>query len=1046
MSVSSNNEFGRVFVTGIPEEVTEKQVHIHFQQTKNGGGEIERVTLLSGGKATVVFTDPKVAREVVKRQQILKGKVVEVKFLGGEAKSKVETFQNEASSIETRARTILVTGLPTDGVTEKGLEIHFQKKRNGGGDVKKITLLPEGKAFVVFEDPEVARAVVNREQILKGKVLEIELMERESLKKVRKSNKDKSLGGKTARTISVSGLPEDATENSVYIHFQKKRNSGGEVEKVEILGNGKAIVTFEEPRVAMNVVNTTQMTKEKVLDVKLAEMEESEDEEMPEKEPGTIHISGLPEGTTGNNIHIHFQKKKNNGGEVKEVKYFPEKNEAVIVFEDIQVAKKVIEKEQVLHGKKLVVKLQTTDTGSRSERLGSDEEERKSDKERTVLVFDLPDGTTENGVHIHFQKKKNMGGEIEKTVILPGNRAVVVFEDSEVARSVVETPQQMKGKCLTVILLNKESSTETKRRQEDETKEKPETETELESTTSESVGTPEISRGKMDDAASGVTNLNDIDQVYGKVTASVNPVIMSTGLEQFWSNVFNIIQKSCGVQCHVASFGVLVTGSLSQVTRAGEILNLQLKRHRQNGSNLNQSDANFNQPEATKSNQMGRTLSPGDPTPDHDPYSSLTPSNQTFKPYDTANIIDNSYQRGYFESSGNSLHWQPQDQFYQGNTINQPSNLRQPEWMKKVQNDTHYSSDNSRFRGGHLNQYPYPMNEMKYFHRPPPGFPQHAYFQSQFGFGPPPNTPPQYTARSPSAGDTPSDVTNRERAEHQTTNHQHGNTPPEVEGTSLSSTVFSNQVMSPNSARNFHQHGYNQFNTTPNHFAEQILATSSANEKPVLPNGTSDGTTNYQPPGRAQQPLNPKTAPEGSTKPNNQHLSSSNNKHSRPFTNPNVHPPTSINPSDNAGSPSDEQPDTHFENVSSAGDITPKSPTNDQKVIVSSTTKNQDESDPEAITESHQHPSPLSNSNPAVSNPLVSPDIGANPQQTNNDQQPETPEPPSDEVISNNSSNKAESLLNERPQNSDTTIPKLPDDDQKMTRNTPPPTKKMKHL
>ena len=39
--------------------MTESNVHIHFQRKKNGGGEIERVTLLKGGKAIVVFEDPK---------------------------------------------------------------------------------------------------------------------------------------------------------------------------------------------------------------------------------------------------------------------------------------------------------------------------------------------------------------------------------------------------------------------------------------------------------------------------------------------------------------------------------------------------------------------------------------------------------------------------------------------------------------------------------------------------------------------------------------------------------------------------------------------------------------------------------------------------------------------------------------------------------------------------------------------------------------------------------------------------------------------------
>ena len=80
------------------------------------------------------------------------------------------------------------------------------------------------------------------------------------------------------------------------------------------------------------------------------------------------------------------------------------------------------------------------------------------------------------------------------------------------AKSVVQTPQHMKGKSLTVTLLNQESLSETKTTKEDETDDKPKTETDLkseESATSESACTPEID-GKMEEILSGITNVNDV--------------------------------------------------------------------------------------------------------------------------------------------------------------------------------------------------------------------------------------------------------------------------------------------------------------------------------------------------------------------------------------------------------------------------------------------------------------------------------------------------------------------------------------------------------
>ena len=80
------------------------------------------------------------AEKVVKSQHEIKGKVVQV-----------ELEKDETS--EDRCRAVLVCGLP-DEVTENNVCIYFQKKKNGGGEVKKVEMLGEGKARVVFEERE----------------------------------------------------------------------------------------------------------------------------------------------------------------------------------------------------------------------------------------------------------------------------------------------------------------------------------------------------------------------------------------------------------------------------------------------------------------------------------------------------------------------------------------------------------------------------------------------------------------------------------------------------------------------------------------------------------------------------------------------------------------------------------------------------------------------------------------------------------------------------------------------------------------------------
>ena len=97
-------------------------------------------------------------------------------------------------------------------------------------------------------------------------------------------------------------------------------------------------------------------------------------------------------------------------------------------FLGVLVAKSVIGTKQIFKENILAVALQEPESKRNNEPL-----ERESiDKSRTVLVSDLPEGTSESDVHIHFQKNRNGGGEVEKVVLLQEkNKALVVFEDPE---------------------------------------------------------------------------------------------------------------------------------------------------------------------------------------------------------------------------------------------------------------------------------------------------------------------------------------------------------------------------------------------------------------------------------------------------------------------------------------------------------------------------------------------------------------------------------------------------------------------------------------
>ena len=92
-----------------------------------------------------------------------------------------------------------------------------------------------------------AKTVANTTQIFKGKELEVKLGT-DTLQNLEELRNEKHDERNETKAISVSGLPEGSTESSVQIHFQKRKNGGGEIEKLELSGQGKAIIVFEDPQ------------------------------------------------------------------------------------------------------------------------------------------------------------------------------------------------------------------------------------------------------------------------------------------------------------------------------------------------------------------------------------------------------------------------------------------------------------------------------------------------------------------------------------------------------------------------------------------------------------------------------------------------------------------------------------------------------------------------------------------------------------------------------------------------------------------------------
>ena len=79
--------------------------------------------------------------------------VPEREILGGSVVVQVEGDISEIG-LTSIPRSVFVTGFRTHGSTSEDLVIHFQRRKNGGGEIEKMILSKKGTAVITFYEPE----------------------------------------------------------------------------------------------------------------------------------------------------------------------------------------------------------------------------------------------------------------------------------------------------------------------------------------------------------------------------------------------------------------------------------------------------------------------------------------------------------------------------------------------------------------------------------------------------------------------------------------------------------------------------------------------------------------------------------------------------------------------------------------------------------------------------------------------------------------------------------------------------------------------------
>ncbi|NXA54800.1 IN35 protein, partial [Nothocercus julius] len=270
-----------------------------------------------------------------------------------------------------------------------GRSMVFKGRVTDTADMDTLTLtprvhypLPGGSALVTFEQSEVAQRIV----AMKEHVVELSHGEEPDRCRVRVRAEPVELLlpsalqlslSRSCRRVLLSGLPgqdifEETLLDKLELFFSKAKNGGGEVESLELLCGGQAVLSFAQdggawgagagagvgraggsglsspPAVAEQLIarGVVQVPIKKAkYEIKISPYmngDASRDSPAPQLRPSrcarTVLLRGIPDvldtEPMRDALEIHFQKSSRGGGEVDALGYVPEGQWAMGVFKE----------------------------------------------------------------------------------------------------------------------------------------------------------------------------------------------------------------------------------------------------------------------------------------------------------------------------------------------------------------------------------------------------------------------------------------------------------------------------------------------------------------------------------------------------------------------------------------------------------------------------------------------------------------------------------------------------------------------------------------
>ncbi|KAM4731613.1 N-myc-interactor [Anableps anableps] len=205
--------------------------------------------LLKGGQALITFEEEKVAHKILRLPSCrvsCENSILNVKPKGVTLETSVK-FEVHVDVSRKELRVFNIPPAMPEDRTEDRLEMSFSRPSRGGGEVESVDYNGKtGTGSITFLKPGVAWRLA-RKGLYKVN-LESEVNVKVGPEYEYKLEKFQTSCGSSKRTILLEGIDdvenEEDLQDHLEIHFQKPNNSGGEIENIKYISQGKSLQAF----------------------------------------------------------------------------------------------------------------------------------------------------------------------------------------------------------------------------------------------------------------------------------------------------------------------------------------------------------------------------------------------------------------------------------------------------------------------------------------------------------------------------------------------------------------------------------------------------------------------------------------------------------------------------------------------------------------------------------------------------------------------------------------------------------------------------------